>query len=242
MQNITIEKLLTWAFVDELPKGGGAEGIYSPKSAWSLMDYIASFGVRVDIDRGRQDLPGRFEQGEPHPDAILVGEAVRELANHNFDMADLSFEKLPLYDWTDEAKALAKPIFENVLIKFQNRPIATRQQSLIALVVSCAVLEKKPSRKLPVPNVSVVSNGNTPLWFIKRKRVNSFGHEIEVEIDGYNYRSHRPYKGAYKKQFLTPSPENSFLGWFDFWLWKKALTFLKKNLSGKLSDYRVILS
>ena len=68
-KQIDIEKLLSWAFLDELCKGG-AEA-YSP---WTKVN----LGTRVDDQFGAiSRLPPIF--GDPHPDAITIGRAVSKL-------------------------------------------------------------------------------------------------------------------------------------------------------------------
>lgn len=240
MKKITVQKLLNWAFVHELPKGGGPDGIYSPRSAWGLMEHVGSLGVHIDLDRGRQDFPTCFEQGSPHPDAILVGQAVKDLAKQKFDLTDISFDMLPLSGWTEEVKALARPVFQEAFERYQERPNSARQQSLIALIISCAVMERKPEYALLSPEIQMSKRKGQVCWFTKRKQIDSFGREIEVEVGGLNLKSGRPYKNAYTKQILVPSPANSFLNWFDFHLWEKSLNFLQCQLDGKLHDFQVV--
>ena len=117
MKKIKVEKLLSWAFLHELSKGGGANGLNSGLSAWGRMEGVISLGVRIDLNRARQDLPEQFEQGAPHPDAVIIGQAVRDLAKHDFGNLDVPFDALPLASWSDEAKEIAKPIFQTVVEK-----------------------------------------------------------------------------------------------------------------------------
>lgn len=242
MKKITVQKLLNWAFVHELPKGGGADGIYSPRSAWGLMEQVGSLGVHIDLNRGRQDLPACFEQGEPHPDALIVGQAVRKIMDFDFALDNLSFEMLPLHRWNEQARTLAEPIFDSMIVRLKNCSKQERGCSVIALVVSCAVLEKEPEHSLPLPKLATICRGGSPCWFIKQKRVDSFGRETEVEVDGFNYKSRRPWRGAYLKHLLNPSPEGNFENWVNYQLWKKSLKFLYHELNGKLSDFCLIPS
>jgi hypothetical protein len=38
MKTVTMEELLTWAFVHELPKGGGVDGLDNANSAWRMLE------------------------------------------------------------------------------------------------------------------------------------------------------------------------------------------------------------
>ena len=79
-RQVDIEKLLSWAFLDELPKGGS--------EAWSPWERISTLGTRVDDQFGSIfRLPPIF--GDPHPDAITISRHVdrlmspaRELVTH----------------------------------------------------------------------------------------------------------------------------------------------------------------
>ncbi len=69
-----IEKLLHWAFRDELPKKRFAEngpGFISP------MFRLADLGTRVDESPGEPGFPAAL--GEPHDDAVTIGAAVEAL-------------------------------------------------------------------------------------------------------------------------------------------------------------------
>ena len=85
MKTVTLRELLRWAFVEELARGGGADGIHSPHSAWRAMEQVRQLGVRISIAAGGDPAPMEFvERFDPHPDALLVGQAVRRAA----EMAD----------------------------------------------------------------------------------------------------------------------------------------------------------
>jgi hypothetical protein len=67
---IDIEKLLHWAMREELPKGQAVTA-----SAWDIVSQYAALGVRVDVSYGGLG----FVPGDPHPDAIIVADAIRDL-------------------------------------------------------------------------------------------------------------------------------------------------------------------
>lgn len=72
-KRIDIEKLVQWAFRDELPKQGA-----NPFSPWEpILRYGSNGGHRIDDDAPRGRLPAIL--GEPHPDARLIERAVNQL-------------------------------------------------------------------------------------------------------------------------------------------------------------------
>ena len=85
MRTVTIEELLSWAFVHELPKGGGVDGLANANSAWRMLQAsswgkITSFAELMTlVDTGFSDGSGNylFEQGAPHDDALALGEAAQ---------------------------------------------------------------------------------------------------------------------------------------------------------------------
>jgi len=240
MKKIKVEKLLSWAFLHELSKGGGANGLNSSLSAWGRMEGVISLGVRIDLNRARQDLPEQFEQGDPHPDAVIIGQAVRDLAKHDFGNLDVPFDALPLASWSDEAKEIAKPIFQTVVESYNKRSNVAKSRSLIALVISCAVRETKPVIHLTKPKVEKLCMNGYPCWFVKRIYVDSFGREREVEVMGRNPKTGRPFKNAYQKSVLVPSPEAAMDSFLDLQCWNMALDFIFSKIDGTLKDFKPV--
>lgn len=241
MKKIKIEKLLEWALLHELSKGGGEDGIASPRSAWALMEHVGTLGVHIDLTRGRQDLPMCFEQGDPHPDALKVGEAIKNLKTYDFSCPEVTFEMLPLEDWTEEAKELARPDFENVLGRWHKCSRKDQAKAVIALVISCAILKKQPECIFLKPKIEAIDTGSKqPKWFVKQTRIDSFGRAIEVEVNAFNRKTRTLLPGAYQKHKLVPEQETKIAEWLDVYLWHKALKFLSDDLVGKLADFELI--
>lgn len=236
MKIITIEQLLRWAFVHELSKGGGVDGIDNPLSAWRTMEGVATLGVRVDVDRCRQDLPTFIEQGEPHKDALIVGQAVRDLAKWSFKVDE--FDDI-LADWPELERILAKPYYEAVLAHLKMRSHDEKGRSLVALVISYAVLNRRPSFDMPVPKIHLIENAGKPCWFIKKTHIDAFGRQIDVEVDGFNYRSRRPLPNAYRKHILADNPKADIFGRIDYQLWCMAMLHLRESLMGQLKEHQL---
>jgi hypothetical protein len=74
MKELPIDKLLTWALLDELPKGHPVS-----TSAWDIVVSYSRLGARIQTG-GHGDGLG-FVQGEPHPDAVLIAARLRDLSS-----------------------------------------------------------------------------------------------------------------------------------------------------------------
>lgn len=79
-QKTEIERLLVWAYRDELPKRDATS------SAEGIWDLIAGYGARGGVDIGGHGSAQRYAQlGVPHPDALEVERAVANLPDAVID-------------------------------------------------------------------------------------------------------------------------------------------------------------
>lgn len=245
MKTVTIEELLVWAFVHELPKGGGADGLDNIHSAWRQLE-ASSWGkvlgyaeLMTLVDRDRP-APGTWvEQGAPHDDALEIGRAVADLAKY-----DVMFPEgwNPVGDWVDQGE-LTRDAVARAVERFSLRPAGKRGASIVSLVISTAILGRVPDYAAPEPECEVFKRGGLhPSWFMQRQAVDAFGREYSVEIDGYNRRSHRPYPGAYQKFILTPDPLSDILGRIDYQIWAASLKVLESAVANTLTDHRMTFS
>lgn len=91
MKAISIEGLVRWAVVDEWPKVGGGESWGSGGAVgngWGACDSYAKLLAVIDFnDLGV--LPDLSAKGAPHPDALVVADALREIGASPIDEVDL---------------------------------------------------------------------------------------------------------------------------------------------------------
>jgi hypothetical protein len=104
--SLDIEKLLHWAYRDELPKRGmsSAEGIW---------DRIAEFGQRGGIDPGHGAAQRYPHFGLPHPDAERIEKTVAQLPDGEID-------------WKADAKNILGELVGLVNINGSARPRPTK--------------------------------------------------------------------------------------------------------------------
>lgn len=242
MKTVTIEELAAWAFVHELPKGGGVDGLDNANSAWRMLEAdswgkINSFAeLGTLIDTGRRDHDNFFiEQGAPHDDALVLGEAVMGLARCE---AIIPERWHALSDWPDTG-GLAEEAVARVAERYRLRPFRQRAASMISLVVGTAVLGKRPDWKAPVSRVKMVERGGAPAWFVTKSVKDVFGRESQIEVDGWNKRARRPVSGAYRKYELSDDPTGDIMSRLDWQIWVAAMRHLEKTLALALVAHRL---
>jgi len=235
MKRVTIEELLNWAFVHELPKGGGVEGLANGNSAWGT---IVSLGTRVQTGRYPGGGENYFiEQGEPNPDALALGYAVRSLRNLDVVIAD---DWAPLADWpampqpelVEEAVARAKA-------HYFGRSVETRREAIVTLVAGTAALGREIEVSAEPSRVRMVERAGKPAWFVKRQMRDANGAMVMMEMEGRNPRTCRPYPGAYRRYELSTDPLGDILARLDYQVWIAALRGLERKIGKELVAHRL---
>lgn len=246
MKSLTIEKLLQWAFTEELPKGGGIDGLANANSAWRML-FASSWGrmaefaellTLVDMDRGGSDF--HVEQGPAHPDALAVGRAVAEIGRTAFVLIPDDWN--PMVDWIAGDELLAHhlaPHVERARSQYRSRTEAKQGALVVSLVTRCAVLAQRPEWQADAPKLRMVMRGGKPAWFVAREVTDTFGGKSVIEVQGMNGRSHRPHQGAYRKLELSRDPLSDILGRLDYQLWVGALRRMEATLAGNLVAHRL---
>jgi hypothetical protein len=244
MKTVTIEELLNWAFVHELPKGGGTDGLANANSAWRMLQAsswgkvmaFAELMAMVDVDFGGT---GNFwiDQGEPHDDALAVGNAVAALAH-----CDVEFpaEWNVLSDWPGHGGMTAAAV-SRVVDRYRLRPPMRRAAGIVSLVVGTAILGRQPDWQAPEPKLRLVERGGKPAWFVMRSVIDpSSGLAHDLEIDGFNRRTQRPARGAYRKWEFSADPSGDILSRLDWQIWVAALRRIEAAVAGRLAAHRLL--
>ena len=227
---MTIEALLQWAFGDELVgRSVEHDGPAGVGSAWSAFEAVAKLGCFVDGSGSPWD---QLRSAQPHPDALLVAEAVKSLESS----AEFEIRRPanPFPEWIDETGEIAKEV-DRIVASID---ADTRKGShLVSLAITCAILKRGPDWSAMPPSVVPCShNGKDAAWFITRKAKDSIGRIYEFEDDGFDYRRRRPFNGAYNKFRLNGSIRGAVVGRLEWQLWQSALGELHESLSGVLTD------
>lgn len=238
MKTMTIEALLTWAFTAELCKvGGGGDGLSGVSaSSWSMVDNYAALGTLIDRSPNAYGvIPGFIEDGEPHPDALVVGDAVRALAGRGFDIPE-GWQPFP--EWSDEHGLIAAEVARVVgEVRLKGERLAGRH--VVALVTSAAILGRGPDWEAKEPTTRMVEANGKPLWFVTRSSRDAFGRVYAFEGDGYDRKKQRPMRGAYRKFELSSSIRGAILSRLDWELWQDALADMAERIEGRLESHRI---
>jgi hypothetical protein len=245
MKTVTMEELLTWAFVHELPKGGGVDGLDNANSAWRMLEAsswgkitsFAELGTLIDRSGGTNYF---IEQGEPHDDAVTVGRAVAQLGR-----CDIVLPRgwNPLADWPDadgQLRGLAEAAVARVRKRIEDRTQARRGSEMVSLVVGTAILSRPPDWSSEPSKVKMVERGGQPAWFVKRMVADTLGNKHEIEVDGRSGRDRRPVRGAYRKFELSVAPDGDILSRLDHQIWVAVNRRLEAELTGKLIGHRIV--
>ncbi|RWI96370.1 MAG: hypothetical protein EOR85_12960 [Mesorhizobium sp.] len=245
MKTVTIEELLTWAFVHELPKGGGVDGLDNANSAWRMLEAsswgkITSFAeLGAIVDQGRGDTENYWiEQGEPHDDAVAVGRAVAGLSR--CDVA-VPAGWNALADWPD-TEGMAEAAVRKAVERYMVRTPQRRAAGIVSLVVGTAILGREPDFGAEPSKVRMIERGGKPAWFVVRRMKHEDGQTYDLEVDGYNGRTQRPVKGAYRKYEFSIDPTGDILGRLDYQIWVAALRRLEAEIATQLVGHRLVFS
>lgn len=237
MKTVTIEAFLTWAFTQELCKLGGGDGLSGVGlSNWSVTRDMAVLGTIIDRSPNIYGVvPGFVGEGDPHPDAIAAGDAVRALDDVGFDIPE-GWNPFP--EWPDEHGLVAAEVSRVVgEVRLKGERLTGRY--LVTLVTRAAILGHGTDWTCAYPGARMVSVNGKPGWFIKRRAKDAFGRAYEYEADGRDHVRHRPKKGAYRKYELKSSVRGAVLSRLDWQLWQDALAKLAESLEGRLQSHRI---
>lgn len=245
MKTVTVEELLTWAFVHELPKGGGVDGLDNVNSAWRMLQAsswgkITSFAeLMTVIDHQGGDRSNYFiEQGEPHDDALAVGNVVADLARYDVAVRP-GWDALA--DWPD-TDGLAADAVARAVERYMLRPWPRRAAGIVSLVVGTAILGREPDWQAEPARVRMIERGGKPAWFMLKRVTDDLGQTYEMEVDGFNRRAHRAHRGAYRKFELSSDPISDILGRLDYQIWVAALRHVERVVSPQLASHRLVPS
>jgi hypothetical protein len=238
MKKITIENLLIWAFTQELPKVGSQTLVTPGFSINAGLERVEELGTLIDETMNRFGVvPGYIYEGDPHPDAVVVGNAVRALDQHTgFDVGE-GWNPFP--EWDDQLGLIAEEVSRIVRAETV-RESGINGRRVVTLVTIAAVMKTGPDWTADPPKVSMVMRSNgRPAWFVRKKVRTRAGWE-EVEDDGLDRKKQKPMPNAYRKFRLEHSIRSVTVSRMDWQLWQSALEALFDSLSGRLSDHELL--
>lgn len=234
MKQIPIIQLLEWAYRHELPKaeraGGGIAA--SAPSSWGMVADYGILGTVIDAPLNGYGVVATFmDEGEPHPDALLVGEAVTGLADARISIGQ---EWTPFPEWADGDGLVAETV-----ARIRPRLASMRGEEIQAMLIARAVLGRKSAWQGDEPGRAVVTRAGRPAWFMKVASQDAWGNPLEREVDGFNPRSRRPKPGAYRKYRLVGDVEGLAIDRFRRTVWALAVRHVAREVVGDLSNHQL---
>ena len=234
-KKIGIEKLLQWAFNEELCKGQpiGAD-------AWAAIERFGLLGCRVDT--GHHGTSGHgFIDGTPHPDAQAVARVIAELPKQMTLPPD--FEVRALFG--SFGAALPEPPEGATLL-------CTARFNAVALVIKHATFKNRPVWDLGEPELgaTIGSNGHPLVYGVTREsrasRPQFKASRSDVSIETWTapddaglavIRAH-PKRGGYDLEAIprcpiaweTPAPFEYAEARAEYAVWREALADLRAKL------------
>jgi hypothetical protein len=244
MKRIGIEALLAWAYRQELPKAGSGTvrahvATGAAVGGWDMVSEYGELLALIDMSNHWGCVPDFSSEAEPHPDAVLVGEAVARFA-------DATFEACEGYDVLgdlrlEDGNALTDEEREDC----HRRGLAIariNEARMPATIARRAILGTHPEwAGYPVARLAVTNAQGGPAWFRKAVRPSADGGpDITIEIDGYDRRRQRPHPEAYRRLRLTPDPVQIVVDRVEYQAWVLALAALAADLDGGLTEHAVV--
>lgn len=246
MKTMPIDAFLTWAFVHELAKGGGAEGVSGSGSAWSqgwrVFHGLAELGTRVDTSFSTPVEHDTFilEQSGPHPDAVKAGEAVRALSRCAYAIE----AGMLAGDWAADAPAGHRTVIaeaaELAAASLMKRKRHEMGRHIVGLVINRAILGLPPFWDAAPPKIDWKRRANAAIWYVREARgdgARTWQMECEARRDP---KTHRYPAGAYRKLAFEFMPIADLAARGDWLLWVCALRRVAASLAlAGLQDHRI---
>ena len=227
MANIDLRTFMKWAFGEELVHravdGGGS---------WNMIASFAALGTVVDTS-GHGPMP---ELSSVHPDAVVASDAVMMLATGGIDLP----AGLDLFPDLDDPHGLIAECVATVLARRAMRDEASLNASLIALVISTAVLGREPDWRVDQPKFRIVERSGHPAWFVRQGGTDRMGRAWSIETDGYDAKAGRPRPGAYRKYEMPATFAGRVQDRIDWYLWASAMHRVAEHLQTGLKAHRIL--
>lgn len=252
MKTVDIERLVAWAWREELPKLAPASdglSVLGFGRAWGGLERYGELLTVVDMPTNRYTVADPTATTAPHPDAIMIGDAVQSLDRLVLDVPP---DWDPIDGLGDLTAAERGAAVQRAMARIA-APVPDGERrfrvSPWRLVERHAVLGGAPDWRAEVPERQVVRGANgKPRWFRSSLvwagaldadglPVPGLGGYVEVETEGRNARTHEPYPDAYRKTVLDPDPAEAVVARAEYEIWRSALDLLVEDLAGRLADH-----
>lgn len=257
----SIEKLIRWCVVDEWPKEREASGrLAGERSGWLSESYVKLLTV---IDENRYGVvPDVAGHGDVHPDAVVIGEALRRLcagdgpALAEIDPAWLVGDivwRIGERQGDEAARAALDWLLPRSLaaldrvVTVDAAAIMRAKAPMDALVVRSALLGA-PEWRMPTATWGQIKRPNgTLVWRRKARRAIDWNEECdpirwaEVEVDvPPTPGGRRRVADAYPAMAVMPFDAELVVDRARYVIWRTALRAIAAAVDGHLVDHTLI--
>ena len=234
-----IEKLLQWAYGEELPKEPRRARPGDFIAAWGA---IAAFGETlavVDEPNIYGVIADPFAETGPHPDALALAAAVADLDDFTLgDFGDWEAAAGLGLDTAEIEMLTARALWQATVADREGRTVLKKAPRRLieyhAIMGGCPDWTGEPA----VKDWQRAQNGQ-PKWF-RRVRMAESGYEYEA--DGWCGRTKRPHRDAYRKPEWRPDPVPAIVARAEYQVWRAALDVIAAELAGRLAEHEVFFS
>lgn len=241
-KRIDIEKLLKWAYCEELPKAGGGGGASGGVSSWMAVAGYGELMATVD-DNQYGVVPDFSATSDPDPDAVAVHVAVLALDQYDVRVPS-NWTPMPELGFDALASVALQSAKDRLFLTMPSGDVLWRR-SPSDLVRKHAILGADDYDFGAAPEAKPLRGPNGgELWFRKHSRqmpsldgtASTFDYELE---DGWDQRRAVPKRGAYRKFRLEPDPVPALVARQEYVLWVECLRVLAERLSNALDGFEI---
>ena len=244
---ISVEALLEWAYLRELPKVPRApEAPMGFKGAWDKVSEWAEELSLAGLADNRFGVVSDFlAQDLPHNDALIVHEAVCAL-----DV--LEVEGLGDFSPFAPVEGVEQPLLDACARRMRDRVMtvcddgrARLRNPLRNLVFHGAIMRRAPEWRIDDFSQDVERWENGAVKYFKKGghwEKSAFGVDIWVEYEtavSADPRSKRLEEGVEPRPVLSPDPTDDAVSRVNYELWRLALDVLAAELFGVLEKWEV---
>ncbi|MBO6759326.1 MAG: hypothetical protein JJ902_23590 [Roseibium sp.] len=240
-KRIDIEKLLKWAYCEELPKAAGESGGSGGGGSWLGGGSFVELLTVIDDNRYGV-VPDLAASGEPHPDALTLHAAVSKLDEGSVSVP-ADWNPMPeLSCYGHHADLALTDARAQLFIEAPDGKLRWRRPPR-DLIRKHAVLGGAPDGFGSLPDLKPLRGPNGgEIWYRMCVQlvatVDGGMSELHYECDdGWDQKRRVPKRGAYRKFYLDPDPVPAVVMRQEYVLWWQCLDALVERLSGRLDAH-----
>ncbi len=229
-QKLDIEKLLSWAYIDELPKQNTASN--------GLLADLAMLGGLIDCGDNSGKMP--VNVGPPHPDALMIDYYVRGLPHVRVDWKTQRDHLMgSLSAFLNTSDPIVAGLATGPVASVREFPKGKGDNT--SLRASARAHKPKPKPRAESAAALIVMHArlrNRPFWDIGTPRiVPKRGQNNQPLMDGRLIRKNFYTTGSVCPLTLEPPAQEIAAARFEYMVWHQALCSLVDDIKTALHEF-----